>query len=149
MSHVAHTHYTVPLRPVTRTCLVLKTLGNGVPVDNVPNGAKVLSLAVLVLKVVGVLPSVDTEKRLEVASNRVLVRAGDEAKGTGCLVLDEPGPAGALDTGEGSVGLLLEGLEGAKVLVDGSLETLANITWGYTIHIPEACPRAHHHRPCR
>jgi hypothetical protein len=68
-----------------------------------------------------VLPGVDSQKRLQVAGDGVLVGASDEAEVSGRLVLDEPGPARALDAGEGSVGLLLEVVEGAKVLLDGSL----------------------------
>jgi hypothetical protein len=68
-----------------------------------------------------VLPGVDAEEGLKVAGDGVLVQAGDDTEGARGLVLDQPGPAGALDAGEGGVGLLLEGLEGAKVLVDGGL----------------------------
>lgn len=106
---------------IASACLLLETLGNGAPVDNVPDGAKVFGLAVLVLEVVGVLPCVDAQQRLQVASNRVLVRAGDDAEGARGLVLDEPSPAGALDSSQRSVGLLLEVVKGAKVLGDGSL----------------------------
>lgn len=101
--------------------LFLESLGNSSPVDDIPNSAKVLSLAVLVLQVVGVLPGVDSQKRLQVAGDGVLVGASDEAEVSGRLVLDEPGPAGALDAGEGGVGLLLEVVEGGKVLLDGGL----------------------------
>lgn len=67
------------------------------------------------------LPSVDAEKGLEVARDGVLVQAGDEAECARGLVLDEPGPAGALDTGQGRVGLLLEVVERSEVFVDGRL----------------------------
>lgn len=67
------------------------------------------------------LPGVDAQQGLKVAGDRVLVGAGDEGEVAGGLVLDDPGPAGALDASEGSVGLLLEVLKGAEVLVDGSL----------------------------
>lgn len=73
------------------------------------------------------LPGVDAQQRLKVAGDRVLIGAGDEGEVAGGLVLDDPGPAGALDASEGSVGLLLEVLEGAKVLVDGSL--YVDISW--------------------
>jgi hypothetical protein len=108
-----------------RPFLLLETLGDGAPVDDVPDGTEVLGLAVLVLQVVGVLPGVDAEEGLEVAGDGVLVGARDEAQGAGRLVLDEPGPTGALDAGEGRVGLLLEGVEGAEVLVDGSLSCVS------------------------
>ena len=103
------------------TLLLLKALRNGAPVDDLPDGAEVLGLAVLVLQIVGVLPSVDTHEGLEVAGHGVLVGAGDETEGARGLVLDEPGPAGALDASQGGVGLLLQVLKGTKVLVDGRL----------------------------
>lgn len=101
--------------------LFSESLSNGSPVDNLPDGAKVLGLAVLVLQIVGVLPGVDAQQGLKVAGDGVLVGTGDKTKIARGLVLDEPGPAGALDASEGSVGLLLEVLEGAKVLVNGGL----------------------------
>lgn len=106
--------------------LLFKSLGHGAPVDDLPDGAKVLGLAVLVLQVVGVLPGVDAEQGLEVAGDGVLVGAGDEAEGARRLVLDEPGPAGALDAGESGVGLLLEVAKGTKVLVDGGLRGVSH-----------------------
>jgi hypothetical protein len=69
-----------------------------------------------------VLPGVNAHQRLEVAGDRVLVGAGDETQSARGLVFDEPCPAGALDAGESSVGLLLEVIKGAKVLVDGRLQ---------------------------
>lgn len=103
------------------TPLLLKPLRHIPPVNHLPNRTEVLRLAVLVLQVVRVLPRVNAHQRLQVARHGVLVRAGDETEGAGCLVLDEPGPAGALDAGEGGVGLLLEVVEGAEVFVDGGL----------------------------
>ena len=93
-------------------------LGHGLPVDDVPDGAEVLGLAILVLQVVGVLPGVDAQQGDQVAGDGVLVGAGDQAQGAGLLVLGDPGPAAALDAGEGGVCLLHEGGEGAEVAVD-------------------------------
>lgn len=67
------------------------------------------------------LPGVDSQKRLQVAGDGVLVGTSDETEVSGRLILDKPGPARALDAGESSVGLLLEALERAKVLLDGGL----------------------------
>lgn len=74
------------------------------------------------------LPGVNTKKRLKSASDGVLVRSGDNGQSARVLVLDEPGPAGALDTSEGSVGLLLERVEGAKVLIDSSQKLTLGLT---------------------
>ena len=104
-----------------RDFLLLKALANGAPVDDVPDCAEVLGLAVLVLEVVGVFPGVNAHQGLEVAGDGVLVGAGDEAQSSRGLVLDEPCPAGALDASKSGVGLLLEVVEGAEVLVDGRL----------------------------
>lgn len=101
--------------------LFVEARGHGAPVDDLPYGVKVLCLAILVLEVVGVLPRIDAEERLEVSGDGVLVGARDDAEGSRRLFLDEPGPAGALDAGKSRVGLLLEVGEGAKVLVDGGL----------------------------
>lgn len=68
------------------------------------------------------LPSINAHQRLEVAGDRVLAHASDEAQGARGLVLDQPSPAGALDASEGGVGLLLEVVERAKVFLDGSLD---------------------------
>lgn len=68
------------------------------------------------------LPGVDAHERHVVARDGVLVGAGDDLEGARGFVLDEPGPAAALDAGEGCVDLALEGLEGSEVTVDGGLE---------------------------
>lgn len=65
------------------------------------------------------LPSVNTEDGSELADNGVLVCVGSDLDGTGLGVLDQPSPARALDTGEGSVELLLHGIEAAVMGVDG------------------------------
>lgn len=67
------------------------------------------------------LPGVDTQKGLQISSDGVLVGAGYEAESARGLVLDEPGPAGALNTGKGGVGLFLEGFKGAEVFIDSGL----------------------------
>jgi hypothetical protein len=65
-----------------------------------------------------VLPGVDAQQRNVGPGDRVLVGARHQAQGARRLVLDQPRPAAALDAGEGRVGLLAEGVEGAKVGVD-------------------------------
>lgn len=100
----------------------LESLGNSLPVDNVPDGVKVLGLAVLVLEVVCVLPSVDAEKRDVVARHGVLVGTSDDLQSSRALVLGQPRPAAALDTRECGVNLLPKLVDGAKVLLDGRLE---------------------------
>lgn len=67
------------------------------------------------------LPGVDSQKRLQVAGDGVLVGTSDETEVSGRLVLDKPGPARALDASEGSVGLLLEVFKRAEILLEGGL----------------------------
>jgi hypothetical protein len=52
---------------------LLVPLGGRLPVDNIPDGTEVLSLAVLVLEIVGVLPRINTHDGHVLADNRVLV----------------------------------------------------------------------------
>lgn len=54
----------------------LETLLGGLPVKHIPDGLKVLGLAVLILKVVCVLPCVDTENRSILSHDGVLVCVG-------------------------------------------------------------------------
>jgi hypothetical protein len=53
--------------------LSLKALLSSLPVDNLPDSLEVLNLTVLVLKVVGVLPSVDSDDGLVLSDDGVLV----------------------------------------------------------------------------
>jgi hypothetical protein len=71
-----------------------------------------------------VLPSVDAQQRDVVARHGVLVGAGDDLESAGRFVLRQPGPAAALDAGQGGVDLALQSLEGSEVAVDGSLNEL-------------------------
>lgn len=105
----------------TAILLLLESLRDSAPVDNLPDGTEILGLAVLVLQVVGMLPGINTQERLQIASDGVLVSTGDETKSTGRLVLDEPGPSRALNTSKSSVGLLLQVFERSEILVDGGL----------------------------
>jgi len=99
-----------------------ESLGNRLPIDNIPDGLKILGLAVLVLEVVCMLPSVDTEEWDVIASHRVLVGTSDDLQSSRALVLGQPRPAAALNTRECGVDLLPKLVDGAKVLIDGGLE---------------------------
>src|SRR5262249_2266158 len=66
-----------------------ETLGDVVPVDDVPESVDVVGALVLVLEVVGVLPDVAAEQRhAAVGDRRVLVRRGDDGEAGG--VFDQP-----------------------------------------------------------
>src|SRR5215831_12026223 len=87
------------------------------PVDDVPPGGEVVGAAVLVLEVVGVLPDVISEDRVEaLAERRVLVGRRDDLQ---LATLDhKPAPSGAELLGSGLVEGLLEGFKIAEVLLD-------------------------------
>ena len=106
------------LHPPIITSHLLKPLLRRLPVDHIPNGAKILRLPVLILQVIRMLPRINAQQRPELSHNRVLVRVGLDADGAGLGVLDQPRPAGALDAGEGGVHFGLEVVERAEVLVD-------------------------------
>ena len=108
-------HYIHNLEP---DLSLLQSLRHRLPVDNLPDGLEVLGLPVLVLEVVGVFPGIDTQQRHIVASNGILVGTRDDLQGASRLVLGQPGPAGALDAGQGRVDLGLEGVEAAEVALD-------------------------------
>jgi len=93
-------------------------LGVG-PVDEVPPGGDVVGAHVLVVEVVGVLPDVEQDDRGQAEGEVALLVVeldGDELGADG--VPGEDGPARALDAGGDGGELLLEGVEGAEVLVD-------------------------------
>ncbi len=71
------------------------------------------------------LPGVDAQQWHQAARDGVLVGPRDERERAGAGVLGEPGPARALDAGEGSVELLDQGSRRAKVLLDSGLEIVS------------------------
>jgi hypothetical protein len=54
-----------------------ETLGNCLPVDHLPDSLQVLGTSILVLKIVGVLPNINTEKRDEVKKGILVLGAGN------------------------------------------------------------------------
>jgi hypothetical protein len=93
---MAHTLFASPISQMLATDFVLElplleALFNGFPVHNVPNSFEILCLAVLILEAMGqstkvirtgqqgkdllvrVLPCIDTQKRLELTNDSILV----------------------------------------------------------------------------
>lgn len=102
------------------------------PADNVPDGLEVVDLDVLVLQVVGVLPSVNGHQWHQWAGDGVLVGGGDHLQlAAVLLVLDNEGPAGTLDASQLGVGDGLQVVERAELLVD-LLGKLAVQRWRLT-----------------
>lgn len=116
-----------------------KPLGNSAPVDDLPDGTEILSLAILVLQVVSMLPGVNTQERLKVTSDGILVGTSDKRQRARGLVFDEPGPARALDASKSRVGLLLQVFERPEIFIDGGLRERAIVS----IHVrPQRLTRA-------
>lgn len=92
---------------------LLESLARNFPVQDIPNGSKVFCLSVLVLQIVGVLPSINAENWRVLSNNWVLVGVCLDLHCPSLVVLDKPCPAAALDTCESTVELGLEIAEGA------------------------------------
>lgn len=73
-------------------------------------------------EVEGMLPEVDAQERGE-TKQRILVGGRHGLEALRGRVVSEPGPAGALDAKGSSVDCLLEGVERAKVGLDGVSES--------------------------
>lgn len=58
---------------------LLESLLRGFPVDNIPYCTKVFGLAILILKVVGMFPGIDTEQWLELTNDRILVLSQNQS----------------------------------------------------------------------
>lgn len=98
------------------------------------------------------LPGVDTQEWLEVTGHGVLVQAGDHAQDAGALVLDQPGPPTALNTGQGGICLLLQGLDGAEVAVNSFLYaelSLVSLVARWCCRLPELSGSWYYHGPTR
>lgn len=92
------------------------------PVDDAPDGLEIVDLDVLVLEVVSVLPSVNTDNGDMRTINNVLVRLSNNIKSTSLLVLNNPSPAGTLDASKLSIDVADEGVKGTVVLSDSLAE---------------------------
>lgn len=68
------------------------------------------------------LPSIDSEQGDIVSTDGILVGTGNNLQGASALVLDQPGPATALNASKGRVDLLPQGIEATKVFLDALLE---------------------------
>lgn len=67
------------------------------------------------------LPSVDAQQRRELADDGILVGVGADEHLSRLGVFDEPGPAAALNAGEGGVEFVFEGGDGAVGAFDCGL----------------------------
>lgn len=101
-----------------------KSLLSSLPVQHIPDSLEVFSLAVLVLKVISVLPSINTQDWSELASDWVLVGVVLDRELASLGVLDQPGPSGSLKTSERGVESALELVEGAVGLGESSLRSM-------------------------
>ena len=86
------------------------------PVDDLPDVLEVLGSRILVVQVVSVLPDVDADDGYEVGADvgdRVLVVGLTVGEHISALVVDEPAPAGALDSRSSLVENLAEYVNGS------------------------------------
>src|SRR5690606_12907868 len=105
-------------KPPARLLRRSVTLGDVVPVDDVPKGGDVVGPQVLILEVVGVLPHVESEdRRLALHQGRILVRRAGDGE-LAALVDDQPRPAAAEAVCRSVRELLLEVVERAERAVD-------------------------------
>ena len=77
-----------------------KTLLNLLPVDNLPNVIEVLWSSILIVKVVGVLPDINSNERHKIRAdirNRILVCGLSKTEWILLLIVGEPSPAWSLD----------------------------------------------------
>lgn len=101
--------------PINSAPLLQSSL-NSLPVNHIPNSIEILRLAVLILQIIRMLPSINTQQRCEFANDGILVGICADEDLTGLVVLDKPCPATALDTCQCGVEF---GLEGGEVAVAG------------------------------
>ena len=57
-----------------------ESLLGSLPINNIPYSTEIFGLAVLILKIISVLPSINSQKRLELAHNWILVGVGLDLK---------------------------------------------------------------------
>jgi hypothetical protein len=81
---------------------------NSLPINYIPNSIKIFCLAILILQIVRMLPSINAQQRGELAYDWILVCICADQDLTRLVVFDEPGPAAALDTGERGIEFALE-----------------------------------------
>src|SRR6266566_2068755 len=101
--------------------------GNLVPVDNIPPGIEVLRTAVLIFEVIGMLPHVVTQDRIEtVRQGVILVGGGNDSEAI--ATQNKPGPAGAKALHASIIECSLERIERAKLGIDRLCQITARLT---------------------
>lgn len=87
----------------------LQSALHSLPVNYIPDSTKILSLSVLVLKIVRMLPSINTQQWSVLAYDWILVCICSNLDLTSLVVLDQPRPSTSLDTCQSRVEFCLEG----------------------------------------
>ena len=90
---------------------LLQPLLHNIPVDHIPHRTKVLGLSVLILQIVCMLPSINTQQWSILAHDGILVGICANLDLSRLVVLDQPCPPAALNAREGRVEFSLEGSE--------------------------------------
>jgi hypothetical protein len=102
--------------PPSPSSLSLKSLLHSLPINHIPNRTKVLGLPILILQIIRMLPGIDPQQRRILPHHRVLIRIRADLDLARLVIFYEPGPARALNAGEGGVEF---GFEGGEVAVGG------------------------------
>src|SRR5258708_29322178 len=91
--------------------------GNFIPVDDLPEGAKIVGAFVLIFQIIGVFPNVDAQDRSALYFGYihqwvVLVGGGRDLQLS--VLYDQPCPAAAETADAGGIELFFESIEAAK-----------------------------------
>src|SRR6266567_2250873 len=112
------TNYT--LQELMPTSALLVTVRNRIPVDYIPPGVQILGTAILVLKIVGMLPDIVTHHRIHTTHERaVLISCRDDLQFS-IRVKHKPCPTRAETLGASIIKSRFESIEGTKYLLDSA-----------------------------
>jgi len=109
---------------------LLESLLRCLPVNHIPNRAKVLRLPVLVLQVVRMLPRINPQQGPILSDNRILVRIRLDPNPPRLRILHQPRPPTPLNARQRRVHLLLQLIHTAIALIDRLCKRA--LWWGTT-----------------
>src|SRR6266487_5490706 len=102
------------------TSALLVTVRNRIPVDYIPPSVQILGTAILVLKIVGILPDIVTHHRIHTAHERaVLISCRDDLQFS-IRVKHKPCPTRSETLGASIIKSRFESIEGTKCLLDSA-----------------------------
>lgn len=78
---------------------LLQSTLNRLPVNNIPNSTEVFRLPILVLQIIRMFPSINTQQRRILSNNWILIGICADLNLASLVVLYQPCPSAALDAG--------------------------------------------------